>query len=185
MKTQQELKQQYEQELRKVYGPTREGTVQYAVSKIQRVVELSNGKLYVIEKQPIQTSFCYGYGWSGVVVDREEMEAARDLARQARTNEDFFTAENMKCFSLFDRGDASYQKLGIEMPSTKSNRIVAIHWVSGPMEYYRDIKPLSAEDEDILRQAYEEEKAVHLKKIKAYLKRYGLSKVNSWSYLVD
>ena len=180
MKTQQELKQQYEQELIKKYGP--DGwTVDYTMKRIQRVVELSDGSLYAIEKKPIETTFCYGYGWSGVVADREEMEAARDLARQARTNEDFFIEENMKEFSIFDSAELRHQKVGL-----RGGKIKSPVWSYGVVEYDdEEFQPLSAEDEAILRQAYEEEKAVHLKKIKTYLKRYGLSKVNSWSYLVD
>ena len=44
---------------------------------------------------------------------------------------------------------------------------------------------LSEKDAADLRQAYEEERGRHIKRLETYLKKYGLTKLHVWTYLVD
>lgn len=178
MKVKDELKQAYREELQKVWKD--KDMVDYCVNKAQRVVRLTDGSLVAIEKQKVQTSFCYGYGWNGVSSETEHSEAC-DMAQKARSDEDMFIAENMAEFSPFDK-EYDHNTLVLRKGYEGRANIKSIGWAA---RWETNVEPISAADREILLKAYEEEKAVHLKKVQAYLKRYGLSKVRSWAYLVD
>ena len=186
------LKEEYKEELRKMYKRDTNGMIDWYLGNAQRVVKLSDGSLYIIEKQKIKTSFCYGYGWNGISEDEDE-ERAGAFANAARSDDRYFIQKNMEGFSPFDRELPSWKSWELYYGPMygESDKIIGISFfdygdIQDKDRYYRgQAKRLSAEDEATLRKAYEEEKAVHLKKIQSYLKRYGLSKVRSWTYLVD
>lgn len=159
----------------------------WRMKQVQRIVELPDGTLFVIEKPSIKTHFCFGYGYCGVSSEEESDEASA-MAQHARTREDYFIDKNMDGFSPFDdlneHDTKAVYKYNPYYVSTKIVELTTLRaWEAEQKgEFY---KPLSAEEERILRQAYEEEKERHLARLKTYLKRYGLSKVRSWTYLSD
>ena len=76
-----EMKTLLMQEFAKVWKDQR--MVEYCVKKASTVVELPDGSIIVVEKQPIETRFCYGE--SGYDYDN-----AQRMAAHARTSEDYF-----------------------------------------------------------------------------------------------
>ena len=54
-----------------------------------------------------------------------------------------------------------------------------------PFERNRIVEQLTKKDIEELKKIVQSEKEKFTKRLNTYLKRYGLSKINSWSYLVD
>ena len=158
---------------------------------VSQVVELSNGYLIAIEKPTIEKNFCFGYSDSRY--DTEDFDRANAMANHARTNEDYFLEENRK--KLTSQIDALF----------KYNCYTRIHYCNAPkdtkircIEFVSDydkwnmseetkakLEPLSESDRQLIVDAYREEQKAFDKRLASYLKRYGLSKVNSWSYWQD
>lgn len=158
---------------------------------ISQVVELSNGYLIPIEKPRIEKNFCFGYSLSRY--DSEDYDRANKMSLHAKTNEDYFLEENRK--QITSMIDAFY----------KYNCFVRIHYYNAPkdtkircIEFVSDydkwnmseeqkskLEPILEADKELLINAYIEEQKAFEKRLASYLKRYGLSKVRSWSYWQD
>lgn len=178
----------------------------YAKKTTSAVIKLSTGTLYAIEKRAIETSFCFGYGFCGVS-SMEESDRANDLASNARTNEDYFINENLKYYdekikSILAGFNVWHTCDYNEAQAMAENRpIVALKWGSScrsvsvilksdyenNRNYYRGaiVEDLTMEDRDNLVKLYKSEKEKMRKRLNTYLKKYGLSKIRSWSFLVD
>lgn len=159
--------------------------------KTDRVFKTEKGYLIEIEKPSIETKFCFGYSDSRY--DMDDYNRANNMAHHARTNEDYFIEENLKQvqriiddlknkrFSVFTR----VRYCG--SPDDSLIRSYKLYW-----DYQKDwgeiteeYEELSEADRKSLIAVYEETKKDFEKRIHAYLKRYGLSKVDSWSYWRD
>lgn len=187
-------------ELAKEYGKVwkdNKHMVDYCVKKTDVVVKLRGQYLFTVDKPGIKTSFCFGYGYCGVS-NEEDYTIAANMAEHAKTHEEYFIEENMK-------------QLEKSIESLNDNRLVALirgHYTTKTnlvnLEYFHNydtelvelaIKDsrskgdiafvVNDEDKALIIQAYEEAKKNFEKRLKTYLKRYGLSKIDAWSYLVD
>lgn len=186
----EEQRKQLLEEYARIWGRDQR-MVDFCMNRIQRAVTLSNGDLVVIEKQHIKKDFCFGHGWCGVSSDEEE-EQADKMAEIASTDIQYFIKQNTEGFSPFDR-EKSYTWKHLEP-------FAFIHYYGGQklmevrlMDAYGDkaeierlhAYKLSDKDAAGLRQAYEEERGRHIKRLETYLKKYGLTKLHVWTYLVD
>ena len=188
-------------ELRAEYNKVWEGKksmVDFCTNKVAVVVKLRGKYLFTVDKPSIETNFCFGYGYCGVS-NEEEYRGAANMAEHARTHEDYFVKENMK--QIIEKIEALNNSRFIAFVRgqyiTKSNLVdieyVHDYGIVGQTEeiiahyHEKGVIAFLMEDEDraIIMQAYEEAKQHFEKRLKTYLKRYGLSKVHSWSYLVD
>lgn len=177
--------------------------IKYCVNSLAGVAILPNGDIISIEKKKIETRFCFGE--SGY-----DYEDAQNMAHHARTNEDYFRAENMKEFDSWVK-DLEEAR---EMRGRYYIIIRDIHYTGQTadcklrgLDWVRDVDLLDAlggsayleelpgkhidkfggrvatpEEIDIILTAYKAAREDHRKKVEAYLKRYGLSKVESWTY---
>ena len=182
--------------------------IKYCAGKVAAVAVLPSGEWITVDKQTIETRFCFGE--SGY-----DAEEASEMAYHARTSADYFKRENMKEFSgwLKDldeaaRGDGRYmlvisgpaytgQEDSCRLRCANFRRITDIIEDLGGSAFlsdlpgktikssWREYRVATAEEITIIRAAYAEAAKAHEKKIDAYLKRYGLSKVNSWTYWID
>lgn len=196
MRTQKELKPILEKELAKVWN---EKMKNYCLKETAYIIELSDGSILTIEKPRIKKDFCFGYGMY-LRSDDEEEAAADRMAEVARTNEDYFINENLaplneKIERLKKPNKRVYTYLHYidetEGDLLKSY-IITKDWETPDNEFdnrifygLRDIKELSEDDINLILQGLEEVKKKFIKRLETYLKKYGLSKVNSWSYLRD
>lgn len=158
----------------------------YTIKTAQRAVWMSDGTLHIIVKPNIKTSFCFGYGMY-LQSTEEEHQRATDMADYAETNAQYFIDENMKGFNPFER-KYPYGHKTVVVAFTNAEGIVQLYparecdlndW------QYKNARRLTAEEEQTLRQVYAEETERHLKRLQTYLKRYGLSNLRVWTYLVD
>ena len=180
-----------------------EALADYCVKECAEVVKLSNGLMVGIDKKKVQTRFCFGYSDMGFGPTYEE--ASREC-RDAGKNESHFIRENMKeyanvlqnlsmhgltCMAVLCGNTRQLRGLSLSritdvldavggeafLPALKGQEIV-FKW--GTKGYV-----CTDEDVALLRDAYERVAASHLKKCRAYLKRYGLSKLTRWTYWMD
>ena len=164
-----------------------EKMVKYIVDKTMLLFEL-RGNIVPIEKKSVKTHFCFGY--SCHVPD--DFENANHMAAYAQKNEMYFLRENHR--------DAGYART-IDLINDGRYQAVAFCNTRNPeapmsinMRNRYDIEVEGLPDNAFILteeevQAYKRKLAeacvLHQKKLAAYLKRYGLSKVESWSYWQD
>lgn len=157
----------------------------YYKKKIDDVIEIQ-GKLIALEKPGIKTDFYFGE--HGFDYDEKTREAAR-----AEKSEDFFINENL---SQLD-GEKWLKKenynhyIGIKYQRAPENtRIYQVYDVPFCYVYEGRFKTdgkieLTENDVQTLLKAYENQKIRFKKRLKTYLKRYGLSKVSCSTYWAD
>jgi len=150
----------------------------YHLEHAAEFVRLSSGTIITIEKPHIETSFCFGE--SGY-----DYEDALASARAAKENADFFRTENMKDIQRW-------------IDALTGGGCVWIHENRGRTEIYcttTGFRPAylgmegyyeaTEADRAALLDGYRKVYAGFEKRLNAYLKRYGLSKVHSWTYWRD
>lgn len=163
--------------------------IDYCCKKADIVYSV-RGHLAEIERPSIETSFCYGYGYCGVSTEEDYQDAAR-MANHARTNEDYFVEENLRGLNEY------IEALGNDNHTaymTGSNGLVQLHfcnqWEAEQQKRWAEhgnykMFVLTDEERKEIAGYYRMEVERFTKRLKTYLKRYGLSKVHSWTYLSD
>ena len=159
--------------------------VDYCVKKTARIVELSDGALICIEKPAIKTRFCFGYHAN--VHYTEEISTAEEAAAHAAKSQEYFKTKNLESMDAMLKA-LENSETGIRPQYTSSpegTKICALvfpePWEPLPPGYRR----LLSEDREKLREAYRTERGVFAARLDAYLKRYGLSKVETWTYWLE
>lgn len=178
-KNQRTLKAEYRTLMADVWQDQR--MIDFCTKNAEIVVKTEDGFFLELEKQSIQNNFCFGYYGS-------DDEAANKMSHHARTNENYFIEENLKSI-----------KKEIEYLSTTSDKLYFRNHYTGQgndiLKGLVSIKPweepaadmveVSENNKNLLIEAYKMQLESQTKKVNTYLKRYGLSKVRSWSYWVD
>lgn len=173
---------------------------EYARKKCEYVIELSNGTIIDIDKPSIEKNFCFGYGMYARSTD-EEIASADACAENAKTNTDYFIEENMK--QITDNIAILKEALtgktevytfvrycGAPDTSTLMGWMVCKIWDNPENEpwkwsQFRTVRKLGEDDIRCIIDGYEEVGKRFRKRLQTYLKRYGLSKLNVWTYLRD
>lgn len=162
-----------------------EGMVKYCVNKAMLVYEL-RGKLVPIDKTTIVTRFCFGY--SDYI--EGDFESANHMAAYASSNEKYFIRENHKGAVYARTIEMLNDKRFVAYAMPSYGNVNAPYGIRFERKWELEKLPENAfilTDEEV--QAYKrklvEACKLHHKKIMAYLKRYGLSKVETWSYWRD
>ena len=200
MKNQKELKEKYMNIIKAEVWQNDERMQEYARKECEYVVELSNGNIIDIEKPRIEKNFCFGMGMYATYT-QEEFEAAEELADNARKNVDYFISENMK--QITDK--IYYLKEALENKrevytflhysgQPENSELVAYNCVRicdnpeyAPFRWsnLQAVKKLSSEDIQAIIDGLEEVAKKFMKRLNTYLKRYGLEKLNVWTYCRD
>ena len=89
-----------ENELKKLFGDD-EWHIKYWMSETSAVVELENNEIHLIQKQKIQTSFCFGYGCNGISDEESENNAYKMANLQLMGAHIIETKENRKLAKYF------------------------------------------------------------------------------------
>lgn len=165
--------------------------IDYCVKDADLFIKTSQGYIMEIEKPRIETSFCFGYH---DYVDGD-YERANNMADFAEKDFDYFREKNLEKIQFSINW----------LSETNKKFYFRNHYCSQTMETLKSIesfqpwdepadvfkkefkiyKPVPDEDRLLLIKAYEVEKERFSKRIETYLKRYGLSKVRTWSYWAD
>ena len=164
--------------------------IDFCMKKAAYIVPLENGDITEIEKPSIETHFCFGYGMNGISTE-EDYQDAQSMMHHADTNEQYFIDENMKGINSYienlkDKHIKVYKyvhycgKCDIRLKGINFYRHFEI-----PESNLKDCKELTAGEREEMIKGYEIVKKQFEKRLHTYLKRYGLSKLHTWTYLVD
>lgn len=194
---------QYLEVLKTVY-PRTPSMQEYCLSTVDEIITLENGLFFVLEKQKIETDFCFGYSCSAY--DTEDYDRANRCVTKAYENEQYFIRENLKRYRqiLEQLSDDSYVPVlrdhynARETGNLKSLDFIrcwdwemklrqqsAAEIVAGNSPMNRPLYLLTESDIALVKSAYERAMQRQEKKVRAYLKRYGLTKIRAWSYWRD
>ena len=197
--TQKELKAVYTEDLKKAWDT--DEMVKHCSKSTAFVIE-HDGALYGIEKPRIETSFCFGYGINGIS-DSEQEQEAEAMAETAQKSADYFISQNLKIIDEWiERLNEILDDMGKNWAEGSHPRymIATGEKYTGQQEdcklrYYSIVNTFNevvhgeiCEDAELVKKllaGYEEVRADFIKRLNTYLKRYGLSKVKTWSYLRD
>jgi len=156
----------------------------YYEDYIGGLVKLEDGRIVCIRKPRIETNFCFGE--SGY-----DSEEANNSVTKALSSEDYFRAENLKAldaviaFLSRDRnGEIAYNSFA----AVENEEPGVAHYVTYHRSVYsagKEPAEVSEEDRERILEGYQRVRAAFEKRLNAYLKRYGLSKVRSWTYWRD
>ena len=153
----------------------------YACKKISDCYETEKGYLIEFEKPSISTSFCFGYD------DWSDGSDAMDAAENARKNENYFIKENLKSIEKLIE-NLKEQKIFVKKSfddALKMKGLVFENYLKIYESERLGCEELSGADVQGLIEMAENEKSKFEKRLKTYLKRYGTSKLNIWTYLRD
>lgn len=176
----QEIRERYEI----VYGNSAK-MVDYCTNSVLSVWKFRDG-IVPVDKVKIKTDFCFGYSDSRY--DTDGYDRANNLAEMAMQNQTYFVKANHK--------DAGYARI-IQSLNSGNLKAYAMPHYDGNSGIYcvgfcktwenipKNAVLLTAEEKDQYRKILAEACKAHHKKIMTYLKRYGLTKVNAWSYWRD
>ena len=156
----------------------------YYLKNLDSVVEIDDKYYWGIEKPSIKTSFCFGYGFCGVSTDEDEKRAS-DMAMKASTDKQYFIDKNMAKMEDLKKSVEKAKTFCFNGDDGELFLIDEMHFQKYPFDtpsIYRDITP---EEKKILLKMVEAATERFRKRLNVYLKRYGLSKISSWSYLSD
>lgn len=146
-------------------------------------------------KPSIQTRFCFGYGLNGVS-SQEDYEGAREQEKNMETNQQVFINANLKGLNesiedietfIKEKCFANrYNKIFICKNSYNHLAYLAWSWDYDNIRNKNDIiKEATKEDLLLIIEVYKQQIENFKKRLNTYLKRYGLSKLRTWTYLVD
>lgn len=168
--------------------------IDFCCGKISRAAWLDDGTAFIWEKPSIKTSFCFGE--SGYDYDE-----AQEMAAHARNSEDYFKRENLREFdailqALDGEGAGVYagaqpyiKQIGCQGPGaiglSELQWLRTIDFFNLSEQQKQSIRLPYAEELDTIIEGYKAERTAFEKRLNTYLKRYGMSKVNSWTHWRD
>lgn len=173
------------EELRKIWGDKID-MINFCLSEVDILKTLPNGEIFTVEKEKIKKEFCFSYGYCGISTTEEE-KAARKMADRAGSDFDYFLEKNLRhlnnLISNIQRGNIYLYSLPHYYGSEKYRQI-AIPYPED-REMFKLGRRITDQEKEIYLSALKEEREKFKKRLTAYLKKYGLSKVRSWTYLCD
>lgn len=198
--TQKELKEMY-MNIIKTEVWEDEYMQNFAKKNCAYVVQFSNGDIADIEKPSIKKDFCFGAGSYGNCTD-EELTAAENMSELARKSEQYFKEQNLKkvdskieslekCLNDCNYECYTYTHYMGQPDNSKLKgfKVVKLSYnpefTPGLWSACKDVKKLEANDIQKIIDGFKEVRKAFEKRIDTYLKRYGTTKVNSWSYIRD
>ena len=174
-------------EFEKVWGPDVK-MVDYCMKKTSGIVQFEDGGFYCFEKPSIRTRFCFGYGQNGMST-LDEFDSALEAKKNASTKEYFF-AENLAVFeALENMVNDTYSKLFSTAQYKDESNLRGISSDEEERVYGRMFGIVKSEltptDRLALKRELENQKKMFMKRLETYWKRFGASKLKTWTYLVD
>lgn len=195
MRTQQELRAEFIEDMQTYWNDQK--MVDHCNKSAAYIVELEDGNYCTIDKPTIETRFCYGFGYCGVSTEEEDKQA-RDMAHHAATSQEYFIRKNLEGLdrqieqindkTLYGYTYIGYNKMN-EDSHYRSYSMVDLHDTPEYAPYrwnnLRNLNVLTDKEREAIAAGLEEVRAAFVKRLNTYLKRYGMSKVHTWTYLVD
>lgn len=200
------LLDEYMKEWEKVW-PGDKRMLDYERGKFSYAVRLENGGIVCFEKPSIKTEFCFGYSTCGQGAEYDEASAQC----RAANSEEYFLHANLdsydeeikalECNCQYDneKGERSYHYEGKAWyivrqeynSQTAPLNLYEFHaygpWSveNEPYRYPKELVKMSDTDRKTILAAAKHERDKFEKRLHKYLKRYGTSKLRTWTYWLD
>lgn len=158
--------------------------INYCLEKVSWIIEVNVG-LLIIEKPYITTDFPVGYH---ACVGYTEYEDAEKTAEAIKKSKEFFFNKNLYDFDFIikslkeDKGWLT-RTMYFSCPIESELRSLERNYFDRPKQE-SDVY-LSKDEIKKIIVGYEIARELFLKRLNAYFKRYGLSKIKSWTYWLD
>ena len=192
---------------------TKENDKKYYSKSYEYALKFDDNFL-LFQKSDIKTYFCFGYGQNGVST-QDDFERATGMRDYASENEKYFINENLKalnenietmkamlqakkddyCEKMYKKTNAWHfmdlQRVQKIYLCKNNNNTCYLFEFTGSfdnenrLKYCNVLKELAKEDFLNILAVYEQQKENFTKRLQTYLKRYGLEKLHTWTYLVD
>lgn len=176
------------------------GASSWQLKNLSGILQLSNGKVFLFRKPNIETSFCYCADYNGLAT-KESVESARNCVQAATNSVNYFINRNMDQFchrgDLYEDIMQGYMNVWA-IPQIDDNNIVTLRfyenseWARTPktdpylMQDERESAfQLTGADLENYKTLLISERAKFAKRLIAYVKRYGLTKIHAWNYYSD
>jgi uncharacterized protein (DUF1015 family) len=162
--------------------------IDYCVKKITGIVQFEDSGYYCFEKPSIETRFCFGYGQNGISTEEDYENAAEEM-RKASEKEVFF-AENMRVFEALEEminyDGIVYSVNRYDNPNVKLRSLTTDYEERKWGKIYGTVmSKITPVDRLMLKKELENQKKKFEKRLETYWKRFGASKLKTWTYLVD
>ena len=152
-------------------------------------------------KPTIETNFCFGYGQNGITTE-DDIDRAYGQQRNMETNKQAFINANLEGLNKSIEDIETFIKQWKDKEekffSSRYNKIFIcknsfdhLAYLTWSWDYdnIRDkemiIREATKEDLLLIIEVYKQQIENFKKRLNTYLKRYGLSKLRTWTYLVD
>lgn len=173
-------------EILNTFGKTNDWLIQSTT----HYVRFENGSIFRFDKPSIKTKFCYGYGFCGVFTEEDENNAEAS-SESIKKKENFFNA-NMEYFRELEKTiDIGENQKIYAYNNFKNSSFVYLFNDNDVMlsniyqNKIKDAYVLSKKDIKAMKDAIELGKKMFTKRLETYWKRFGSSKIRSWTYLSD
>lgn len=161
-----------------------EAMVKHCVGSTTFLYEL-RGKLIPVEKCSIKKDFCFGYSLSRY--DTESYDGAAAMARHAAESQKYFIRENHGAYAGIIEALNDHWTIAYARPHYCGNcpDLYSIQFERCDRKIPDDAFILTDEEKQAYKLVLVKAIKEHHKKIMTYLKKYGLSEVNTWTYWQD
>lgn len=157
--------------------------IAYACHNISDCYETEKGFLIEFETPTIKKDFCFGYDDFYT-----KQEDADDMAEHARTNERYFIEKNLEEIESLIKNLESgkvYVRKGYDEAVNLRGLVFEKYYRRAEEFERKDCEELTETDVKGLIEMAKNERRKFEKRLGTYLKRYGLSKLNVWTYYRD
>ena len=173
-----------------IYGKD-EKMISYCMNQVSDAVKLSDGSIFYYEKPSIITNFCFGYNtdYSG----HESSDAHKRMNNFLKSDKAFNEKnlkdinEDIKNLKNLKGRDVYSASCYLGKCNLISYKIIG-EWdfENKPNGYFgHNLKKLNKKDIKLILNLLESEKIKFEKRVDTYFKKYGTSKLNTWTYWKD
>lgn len=206
MKTNKELTQIYAE----LYGKDDDRSIEYMKKDTAAVIELNDGLLVAIEKPRIIKDFCFARDCNGISTEETEQNAD-EMANYASTEESYFYDKNMRplleSYKQFAPEEITQKDISfcwyLSKAKYKSPAVHDCHYMGCDrrmawIDFFDDPEKICGGEElpdgfrwleqneiESIKDAYKKVITDFEKRLQTYLKKYGLTKLNVWTYYSD
>ena len=165
-------------EYEKAFGRS---SAEYHMKYLSNAYKTDKGYLVAFSKPGIMTEFCHGYGYSGVSTEEEHQQAS-DAVESYREKDNFIQANLDERFPHFEEALSDPTIYDVSRICNTQ-----VYHVEAPRKWYDDTPKmeLTEHDRKRLSEILQEEHDKFEKRLNTYWKRYGSSKLRTWTYLSD
>ena len=190
--TQEKLREEFKTLLSGVWNGS-ERMINHCNKSADVIYKTSKGFILSVDKQNIKKHFCFGYSDSRY--DTEDFDRANKMAHHAKTSVDYFREENLSelkhIIEIYEKNPQGltfyFRNHYHSQPDNILKCVEGFHYWEIPSDINDTSKYVLLTEDDIklVVAAYKKELELFTKRLDTYIKRYGLSKVRTWSYWQD